>query len=57
MDFDDIMKIEEDPDRQHTYDPASRPPPFGHALKVFWALDPQYLNLNHGELWLVSSRP
>lgn len=48
MNFDDIMRIEDDPNKQHTYDPAVKPPPFGHPLKVFWALDPQYLNLNHG---------
>ena len=50
MEFQDIMKIEEDPNKEYTYDPSAKPPPFGHKLKPFWALDPQYLNLNHGDL-------
>ncbi|OCH92527.1 PLP-dependent transferase [Obba rivulosa] len=32
----------------HTYDKDVPPPPFGHALKGFWAFDPEYVNLNHG---------
>ncbi|GBE88395.1 Hercynylcysteine sulfoxide lyase [Sparassis crispa] len=32
----------------HTYDAGSEPPPFGHALKHFWAFDAGYVNLNHG---------
>ena len=28
---------------------TQRPPPkFGHALKEYFALDPDYVNLNHG---------
>ena len=33
---------------QGTYDPAEKPPPFGHALKKYFALDPDYVNLNNG---------
>ena len=29
------------------------PPKFGHALKEYFALDPDYVNLNHG----TPSRP
>ena len=25
------------------------PPPFGHAMRQFWAFDPKYINLNHGK--------
>ncbi|KAI0671630.1 PLP-dependent transferase [Trametes maxima] len=30
------------------YDVNQKPPPFGHALKYYFALDPDYVNLNHG---------
>ena len=30
------------------YDPTEKPPPFGHALKKYFALDPDYVNLNNG---------
>ncbi|EIW57456.1 PLP-dependent transferase [Trametes versicolor FP-101664 SS1] len=31
-----------------TYDASSKPPPFGHALKPYFALDEDYVNLNNG---------
>ncbi|KAI0368661.1 PLP-dependent transferase [Pilatotrama ljubarskyi] len=31
-----------------TYDVSQKPPPFGHALKHYFALDEDYVNLNHG---------
>ncbi|PIL35672.1 hypothetical protein GSI_02402 [Ganoderma sinense ZZ0214-1] len=31
-----------------TYDLTEKPSPFGHALKKFFALDPDYVNLNNG---------
>ncbi|PCH42560.1 PLP-dependent transferase [Wolfiporia cocos MD-104 SS10] len=38
------------PDKQSydTYDINVKPPPFGHAIKPYWAFDPAYINLNHG---------
>ena len=33
---------------QGTYDPPEKPPPFGYALKKYFALDPGYVNLNNG---------
>ncbi|PCH42561.1 PLP-dependent transferase [Wolfiporia cocos MD-104 SS10] len=39
------------PDKQSnydTYDVNAKPPPFGHAIKPYWAFDPGYTNLNHG---------
>ncbi|KZT73541.1 PLP-dependent transferase [Daedalea quercina L-15889] len=35
-------------EKQYTYDAGKKPPPFGHALRAFWAFDPGYVNLNHG---------
>jgi len=32
----------------YSYDPASAPPAFGHALKKYWAFHYDYVNLNHG---------
>jgi len=26
----------------------SQPPAFGHALKAYYAMDPEYINLNNG---------
>ncbi|RDX57398.1 PLP-dependent transferase [Lentinus brumalis] len=31
-----------------SYDVSRRPPPFGHPLKHYFALDDKYVNLNHG---------
>ncbi|KAI9057288.1 PLP-dependent transferase [Trametes sanguinea] len=31
-----------------TYDTSQKPPPFGHALKRYFALDEDYVNLNNG---------
>ena len=31
-----------------TYDVNQKPPPFGHPLKAYFALDKDYVNLNHG---------
>ena len=31
-----------------TYDRDEKPPPFGHAMKVYFGLDEDYVNLNHG---------
>ncbi|TBU55573.1 PLP-dependent transferase [Dichomitus squalens] len=31
-----------------TYDASQKPPPFGHPLKAYFALDEDYVNLNHG---------
>ena len=31
-----------------TYDVNSKPPPFGHLLKQYFAFDESYVNLNHG---------
>ncbi|KAI0787793.1 PLP-dependent transferase [Fomes fomentarius] len=31
-----------------TFDPTQKPPPFGHPLKQYFALDHKYVNLNHG---------
>ncbi|RPD59984.1 PLP-dependent transferase [Lentinus tigrinus ALCF2SS1-7] len=31
-----------------TYDPTQPPPPFGHALKQYFAFKNDYINLNHG---------
>ncbi|KAH9902928.1 PLP-dependent transferase [Cubamyces lactineus] len=31
-----------------TYDVNQKPPPFGHPLKYYFALDDDYINLNHG---------
>ncbi|KZT06166.1 PLP-dependent transferase [Laetiporus sulphureus 93-53] len=31
-----------------TYDASNKPPPFGHAIKPYWAFDKDYVNLNHG---------
>lgn len=50
LDLDDILKIAEDPEKQYTYNPADKPPPFGHAMKKLWGFDPDYVNLNHGQL-------
>ena len=36
------------PSSQGAYDPAEKPPPFGHALKKYFALDHDYVNLNNG---------
>ena len=33
-----------------SYDASQKPPPFGHALKHYFALDDDYVNLNHGIL-------
>lgn len=30
-----------------TYDASSKPPPFGHTLKSYLALDDDYVNLNN----------
>lgn len=32
-----------------TYDASQKPPPFGHALKPYFALDEDYVNLNNGQ--------
>ncbi|KAJ3537672.1 hypothetical protein NM688_g6644 [Phlebia brevispora] len=32
----------------YTYDPTLPPPPFGHAIKKFWAFEKGYVNVNHG---------
>ncbi len=37
------------PSKGESYDPAERPPPFGHALKQYFPLDEDYVNLNPGE--------
>ncbi|EPS93523.1 hypothetical protein FOMPIDRAFT_1170445 [Fomitopsis schrenkii] len=34
--------------KQHTYDVGKKPPPFGHALRAYWAFDPGFVNLNIG---------
>ena len=36
------------PSEGETYDASQKPPPFGHALKHYFALDDDYVNLNHG---------
>ncbi|RPD58919.1 PLP-dependent transferase [Lentinus tigrinus ALCF2SS1-6] len=40
------------PELEHTpgrsYDPTQKPPPFGRQLKQYFALDKEYVNLNHG---------
>ncbi|KAI0775301.1 PLP-dependent transferase [Trametes elegans] len=36
------------PSPSETYDASQKPPPFGHALKHYFALDEDYVNLNHG---------
>ncbi|KAI0078832.1 PLP-dependent transferase [Panus rudis PR-1116 ss-1] len=35
-------------DKLYTYDPESKPPPFGHPLRKYWAFDDSYVNLNNG---------
>ena len=35
--------------KQHTYDAGKRPPPFGRALRAYWAFDPGFVNLNIGQ--------
>ncbi|KAH8099934.1 PLP-dependent transferase [Cristinia sonorae] len=40
--------VEIAPGTGYTYDPNSKPPPFGHPLKKYWAFDKDYINLNHG---------
>ncbi|RPD73399.1 PLP-dependent transferase [Lentinus tigrinus ALCF2SS1-7] len=39
------------PELEHTpgrsYDPTQKPPPFGRQLKQYFALDKEYVNLNH----------
>ena len=37
--------------KQHTYDAGKKPPPFGHALRAYWAFDPGFVNLNIGQ-WI-----
>ena len=32
-----------------SFDADGKPPPFGHALKHYFALDEEYVNLNHGK--------
>ena len=34
--------------KQHIYDAGKKPPPFGHALRAYWAFDPGFVNLNIG---------
>ncbi|OSD06472.1 PLP-dependent transferase [Trametes coccinea BRFM310] len=36
------------PSEGETYDASQKPPPFGHALKRYFALDEDYVNLNNG---------
>ncbi|KAL1940493.1 hypothetical protein VTO73DRAFT_9065 [Trametes versicolor] len=36
------------PSKGESYDPAEKPPPFGHALKQYIPLDEDYVNLNPG---------
>ena len=42
------------PSEGETYDANQKPPPFGHALKHYFALDDDYVNLNHGTLITLS---
>ncbi|KAI1797221.1 PLP-dependent transferase [Ganoderma leucocontextum] len=41
-----ILKLTPAPNE--TYDTNQKPPPFGHSLKAYFALDDDYVNLNHG---------
>ncbi|TFY59311.1 hypothetical protein EVJ58_g5854 [Rhodofomes roseus] len=34
--------------KQYTYDTGRKPPPFGHALRPYWAFDPGFVNMNNG---------
>jgi len=34
--------------KQYTYDAGKKPPPFGHALRSYWAFEPGFVNMNHG---------
>ncbi|KAH9902931.1 PLP-dependent transferase [Cubamyces lactineus] len=36
------------PSEGETYDASQKPPPFGHALKHYFAFDEDFVNLNHG---------
>lgn len=36
------------PAQNETYDANEKPPPFGHPLKAYFAIDNDYVNLNHG---------
>ncbi|KAI8980100.1 PLP-dependent transferase [Trametes punicea] len=36
------------PSEGETYDASQKPPPFGHAMKQYFALDEDYVNLNNG---------
>ncbi|KAI0326635.1 PLP-dependent transferase [Cubamyces sp. BRFM 1775] len=36
------------PSEGETYDTSQKPPPFGHALKHYFAFDDDFVNLNHG---------
>ena len=36
-----------------SFDAKGKPPPFGHALKHYFALDEEYVNLNHGKIFMV----
>lgn len=35
--------------QRSVYDPAAPPPPFGKAMLKYFAFDPEYINVNHGE--------
>ena len=39
-----------------SYDASQKPPPFGHALKHYFALDDDYVNLNHGSSHVPDAR-
>ena len=36
------------PAANETYDTNEKPPAFGHPLKAYFAIDDDYVNLNHG---------
>lgn len=39
-----------------SFDPESKPPPFGHSMKPYFGFHEKNVSLNHGEsqLWLIS---
>lgn len=34
---------------RYTYDPSSKPPEFGKAVRKYWAFEDGYVNVNHGK--------
>jgi len=43
-----VYERESDRDQEYSFDATSKPPPFGHQLKKYWAFEKDFVNLNHG---------